>query len=115
MRHRSLQKIRSTEGSRVSPRNLSPALRGSMNYLQPFRVEIPILSVRLQLLQELEESASGFLRKTARIEMLVQLSPMRNFLVKPTVRDCLFQLDDALEKPFRVGQLHSPDCSTELH
>src|SRR5207248_7005922 len=50
MRHSSLQKIRSTESSRIPLRNLSPALRGRMNYLEPFRVEIPILGVCFQLL-----------------------------------------------------------------
>src|SRR5207245_11193350 len=71
MRHCSLQKIRSTEGSRVSLRNLGRALRGGMNYLQSFRVEIPILSVRLQLLYELEESPSCFLGETACVELVV--------------------------------------------
>jgi hypothetical protein len=115
MRHRSLQKIRSTKGTGISLGNLCPPLRGCMNYLQSFRVEIPILSVRLQLLQELEESARGLLRKTPRIEMLIQLSPVRDFFVKPSIGDCLFHLDDAFEKPLRVRKLHSPDCSTKLY
>src|SRR5438552_2776266 len=38
--------------------------------------------------------------------MLVQLSPMRNFFVKPAIGDCLFEFDNAFEKPFRVRELH---------
>ena len=112
MRHSSLQKIGSTEGSWIPLRNLGPALRGGMNDLEPFRVEIPILGVRFQLLEKLEESASGFLWKTARIEMLVELSPMRDFLVKPAIGDRLFEFDNAFEKPLCVREFHSPDRAT---
>jgi hypothetical protein len=47
--------------------------------------------------------------------MLVKLSPVRDFLVKPAVGDRLLHLNDALEKPLRVGELHSPDRSTDLY
>src|SRR5437764_14903314 len=50
MRHSSLQKIGSTKGSRIPLRNLGPALRGGMNDLEPFRLEITILSVCFQFL-----------------------------------------------------------------
>src|SRR5436309_13689779 len=50
MRHSSLQQIGSTKGSRIPLRNLGPALRGGMNDLEPFRVEITILSVCFQFL-----------------------------------------------------------------
>ncbi len=47
--------------------------------------------------------------------MLVQLSPVWDFLVKPAVGDCLLHLDDAFEKSLRVGELPSPDRATDLY
>src|SRR5438093_13488854 len=50
MRHSSLQKIESTKGSRIPLRYFGPGLRVGMNDLEPFRVEITILSVCFQFL-----------------------------------------------------------------
>ena len=83
-----MEKIRTSECSRVPLRDLVCSLGSGMNDLEPLRIEVAIFGVSLKLLQKPKEPSSCFLRISSRVEGLGELPTVRNFLVIASIRDC---------------------------
>jgi len=81
-----LEKVGASECSRVAFRDLVGSLGCGVYYLEPLRVEIAVLGVRLKLFQEPEESSSRLLRISSGVEGLGKISTMWNFFVIVTIR-----------------------------
>ena len=83
-----MEKIRSSECSRVSLWDLVGPLSRGVNNLEPLRVEVAVLSVSLKLLQKPKKSTGGLLRISSSVEGLGECSTVRNFLVIVSISDC---------------------------
>jgi len=81
-----LKEVRASKCSGVAFRNLVGSLGRRVYYLQPLRVEIAVLGVRLKLFQEPEESSGRLLRISSGVEWLCKISTMWNFFVIVTIR-----------------------------
>src|SRR5947209_18856974 len=81
-----LKEVRASKCSGVAFRNLVSSLGRRVYYLQPLRVEIAVLGVRLKRFQEPEESAGRLLRISSGVEWLCKSSTMWKFCVIVTIR-----------------------------
>ena len=63
-----MEEVRASECSGVAFRDLVGSLGCGVNYLEPLRVEIAVLGVRLKLFQEPEESSGRLLRIPSGVE-----------------------------------------------
>src|SRR5438876_8814168 len=77
----SLKEVRASKCSGVAFRDLVGSLGCGVYYLEPLRVEIAVLGVRLKLFQEPEESSGRLLRISSGVEWLCKISTMWNFFV----------------------------------
>ena len=84
----SLEEVRASERSGVTFRDLVGPLGRGVNYLEPLRVEIAVLGVRLKLFQEPEESSSCLLGISSRVEGFGEISTMWDFFVVVSVCYC---------------------------
>ncbi len=110
----SLEKVRTSECSRVSFRYLIGSLGCGVYYLELLGIEVPVFCVCFKLFQEAEESSGCLLRKSPSVEGLSEISTMGNFLVIATIRYCDFLFDYSFEKLLGFRELHSADCATEF-
>ncbi len=76
-----MEKVRASECSRVSLRDLIGSLGRGMNYFESVRVEVAVFCVCLKLLQEPQESSSYFLGISSSVEGFGKISTMWNLLV----------------------------------
>ena len=88
-----MEEVRASERSGVTFRDLVGPLGRGVNYLEPLRVEIAVLGVRLKLFQEPEESSGRLLRISSRVEGFGEISTMWDFFVVVSVCYCYLLFD----------------------
>ena len=90
-----LEKIRTSECSRVPLGDLVGSLGSGVNDLEPLCIEVAVFGVSLKFFQEPEKFSCCFLWISSRVEGLGKLPTVRNFLVIVSIRDCDLLFDNS--------------------
>src|SRR5439155_19980256 len=108
----SLEEVRASKCSGVAFRDLVGSLGCGVYYLEPLRVEIAVLGVRLKLFHEPEESSGRLLRVSSGVVCLCKISAMLLFFVIVLICYCVILIDSSIWKCLGLWAVCCSDGST---